>query len=266
MTKPQKVLITGGSSGIGFELSKLFAADGHHLLIAAKPQKELDLASTKLQEQYPNLAISTYQVDLAEPQGSLRLYNAVKKDNHKPDIVINNAGIGTYGTLLDTDETRELNMLSLNIVNLYKLTRLYLKDMTEQDKGQIMNIASIAAFQPTPMMATYAATKAFVHSFSRAISFELEEAGSNVRVTTICPPATRTPFQQSAGMQDTNTFDSIFTLNPDRVASDAYKALWKKQDLVLPGTGMKTLSALVNLMPTGLRMKLARQLLLKKNG
>ncbi len=265
MSTGLKVLITGGSSGIGLELCRLFAADKHQLLIASKPQEELNKAQDLLKNEYPELSLDCFQVDLAEPAGSEKLYEFVKQQGMVPDIVINNAGFGTYGPLMSIDEQRELAMIQLNIVNVYKLTRLYLKDMVERDAGTIMNIASIAAFQPTPMMATYAATKAFVNSFSRALDFELEEAKSNVKVITVCPPSTRTPFQLSAGMQNTNTFDTFFTLDADRVARDAYRAIHGKSKVVLPGTNRKSLSWMVGLLPTKIQMKLARHYLSKRN-
>jgi short-subunit dehydrogenase len=156
-------------------------------------------------------------------------------------------------------------MIQLHVSTLYHLTRLFLRDMIERDRGHIINLSSISALQPSPLLATYAATKSFVLQFSRAINYELKEYDSRVRVTAVCPMATAgTGFQAAAGMLQTNTFETWMTTTPDVVARDIYAALKNKKDFVIPGRGFGLLQRFVRHLPDSVQMRIARKNLQRK--
>ncbi len=259
MSNQLTCLITGGSSGIGFELAKLFAKDGYRLVIVSKPAAELVKAEQYFQQHYPAIRILTLQKDLSLKQSSFEVYETVKAQGIKVDVLVNNAGFATYGYFNQIDVEQEYNMIQLNVANVFLLTRLFLNDMLARNEGRILNVASIAGFQPSPTFSCYAATKAFVLNYSRAISFELKERKAKVSLTTLCPPATRTPFQKAAGMQNTNVFKGFGTLDADVVAKAGYKALFKGKAVIVPGTGIGLISDMLRrTLPAGLLMRIVR--------
>ncbi len=259
------VLITGGSSGIGFELAKLFAKDSYNLFLVSKPPQELAQAVAYFKEHFPETKIYTLAQDLSIQGSAAKVYEFTQTQALSIEVLINNAGVGTYGFLDSIDIAKEISMLNLNVLTLYHLTRLFLADMLAKNHGQIINIASVAAFQPNATLATYGASKSFVYSFSRALSQELKESGSAVKLLTVCPPATRkTAFQKRAGMEKTNTFEGFGTLDVEVVAEDAYKAFKNGKEFIIPGRGLRLLSMFVNRLPTQWRMFLARQHLQQK--
>jgi len=258
-------LITGGSSGIGLELAGLFARDGYRLLLVSKPPEELAKAEAELKRQWPGAAIHTLAIDLATPEAPPLVYDFARALGRPIDVLINNAGFGTYGFIDEIAIDKELQMIQLHATALYHLTRLFLRDMVEQDRGHIINLSSVSALQPSPMLATYAATKSFVLQFSRAVNYELKERGSRVRVSAICPTATAgTGFQARAGMLQTNTFDTWMTTTPQVVARDTYAVLQNKRDFVIPGRGFGLLQRIIRHLPDSVRMRLARENLQRK--
>lgn len=248
------VLITGGSSGIGFELAKLFAKENYRILLVSLLEEELAAAKQYLTLQTKGLEVITLQKDLSLISAAQEVYDWVQEHAWELDILVNNAGFAVYGFVDEIDMNRERNMIQLNVLNLYQLTRLFLKEMVQKDAGKIMNISSVTAFQPNPHFATYGATKAFVYNFSRAINFELKERQSKVRVITICPPATRTPFIQAAKMEKTSTFEGFGTLDPEVVARDAFRALKKSADKKVPGRTLPLLFSIFSRLPSKLKM------------
>lgn len=258
-------LITGGSAGIGLELARLFARDGYRLLLVSKPPEELARAKKSLEQQFPGIALHTLPIDLAVPEAPPRVYAFAREQGQPVDVLVNNAGFGSYGFIDEVPIEKELRMIQLHIPTLYHLTRLFLHDMIERNQGHIINLSSISALQPSPMLATYAATKSFVLQFSRAIDYELKEHNSRVRVTAICPMATAgTGFQAGAGMEHTNTFDNWMTTTPEVVARDTYAALKNKRDFVIPGRGFGLLQRFVRHLPDRLQIRIARQNLQRK--
>ena len=243
-------LLTGGSSGIGLELSKLFARDGFRVLLVSKPETELKAAVNLLAGLFPDAEMLSLSADLSRPEAPETVYRFSKEKGIEVDVLVNCAGFGTFGFIGETDIDRELAMINLHIRSLYHLTRLYLRDMIDRNRGRIINLSSISAFQPNPRLATYGATKSFVLQFSRAVNFELKEKGLDVRVTAVCPTATRgTAFQSAAGMEKANTFDSWMTVTPDIVARDAYRGMLQGKDLVVPGRGFGLLRSLFRTCP-----------------
>lgn len=250
------VLITGGSAGIGLELAKQFAKDSNELILVSKPEEELASAKKYFKENY-QLDVQTIQKDLAQPNAAKELYDQIIASDFKLDILINNAGFGNYGFFNDINLDKDLEMIELNLMTVFKLTRLFVKDMIKRDSGKILNVSSTSSFQPTPMLATYGSTKAFVMNFSRAINFELKEQGSKVRVMALCPPATHTGFQAAANIQDTKIYQGFFCLNADQVAKEAYQALMQGREMIIPS---KRISAITNLLqrvlPDAWKMKM----------
>lgn len=261
----QSILITGGSSGIGLAMSHRFASEGARLFIVSKPQEELDAARAELLAQYPNLELETLAIDLSTPGAPKKVYQTVQEKAWTIDILVNNAGFGTYGFINDIDMERETDMINLNILCVYQLSRFFLKDMVHRNKGHILNISSISAFQPNPLLATYGATKSFVYNFGRALNYELRKQKSAVRVTTICPTPVRTKFQQASEMEASSLFDSWMTVDADFVAERAIKALKQKKDMVIPGALYHWLNEISRRLPTPFLMQMAAGYLKRKN-
>lgn len=257
------VLITGGSSGIGYELSRLFAANGYNLLWVSVNEDELLIASEKIKMEFHQVIVQTLVKDLSLLGSAKEVYEWSKKYG-AVNVLVNNAGFGTYGFLHDIPEEKELAMLHLNIVSVYQLTRYFMKDMIVRNEGRIMNISSNSALQPVPMMAAYASTKAFIKHFSQSLSDELKYKNSKVTITTVCPPATTgTGFQKLADMENVKTFSSILTSTPSEVANYAYKGTMAGEELVLAGKNLRNLNWLYKVLPTGIIKKLLKQELQK---
>ncbi|MFX1407697.1 MAG: SDR family NAD(P)-dependent oxidoreductase [Promethearchaeota archaeon] len=238
MEKNQKyALVTGGSSGIGMELSKLLAKDGYSLIIVAKPPEELNRAKAWFDENMPTSKIIYRQQDLAIQEAAEELYNFTTQNGYNIDILINNAGFGAYGWYHEFEIERDLAMINLNVVTNYLLTRLYLKDMVAKNYGKILITSSQGGLGPTPKSAAYSAAKSFSFYYGVAINEELKELGVDVSITVLLPPPTRTGFQHTARMDHLKTFDKSNRLahDPDYVAKEAYEALKSRKMMVMPG-------------------------------
>ncbi len=238
MEKSQKyALVTGGSSGIGMELSKLLAKDGYSLIIVAKPQEELDRAKAWFDENMPEADVVYHKKDLAVQNAAKELYDFTTQNGYDIEILCNNAGFGAYGFYHEFEIERDLAMINLNVVTNYLLTRYYLKDMVAKNKGKILITSSQGGLGPTPKSAAYSAAKSFSLYYGVAINEELKDLGSDVSITVLLPPPTRTGFQHAARMDDLKTFDESNRIahDPDYVAKEAYEALKKKKMMVMPG-------------------------------
>lgn len=261
-TMKSTALITGGSSGIGFELARLFARDGWDLFLVAKPAEELEAAQARLNQEFPAIVVQTLTIDLAHEKSAQQVYDAAQQQNMQVDALVNNAGFGTYGFINDISMQQELDMIHLNVLAVYQLTRLFLRDMIARNQGNIVNLSSISAFQPNPELATYGATKSFVLFFSRAIAEELRMRKSAVRVTAVCPtPVINTGFQAAAGMEKSRLFESWMVVTPDVVARDIYKAMKQGRSYIIPGPGFHLLHKLVRRLPDAMVLKMAKDFL-----
>jgi short-subunit dehydrogenase len=225
------VLITGASTGIGYELAKLFARDHHNVILVARSADKLAQVATELQPL--GVTVKTVALDLATPLAPKFLFNQLQSENISIDILINNAGFGAYGEFAQMSEEVILGQIQLNIAALTELTRLFLPPMIERRSGRIMNVASTAAFQPGPLIAVYYATKAYVLSFSEAIANELR--GSGVTVTCFCPGATHTGFAKRAGTENSRLFKRLGAMSAERVARDGYRALMQGRTVAISG-------------------------------
>jgi short-subunit dehydrogenase len=225
-------LITGGSGGIGLELAKIHAKKGGNLILTARRKDELEAIKKDLESRY-DIKVETIIKDLALPNSSQELYDKIKSAKMKVDYLINNAGFGYFGKFSETNWTKELNMINLNITALVHLTKLYINDMLSAGSGKIMNVSSIAGFQPGPLMSVYYASKAFVLSFSEAIAEELEDSG--VTVTSLCPGPTETDFQKNAELENSNLFKRLSAEDPKFVAEYGYQAMLEGKRIAIPG-------------------------------
>ena len=225
------VLITGASGGIGYELAKLFARDGHNLVLVARSADKLGQVATELRVR--GVTVKTIALDLAAPPAPKFLFDQLQREGVVVDILVNNAGYGVYGDFAQMPEPEILGQLDLNIRALTELTRLFLPLMLARRSGRIMNVASTAGFQPGPLMAVYYATKAYVISFSEAIANELRNSG--VTVTCFCPGATHTGFAARAGVEKSRLF-KVGAMSAQKVALDGYRAVMEGRTLAISGT------------------------------
>src|SRR4051812_46757977 len=239
-------LITGGTSGIGFELAKLFAKDGYHLIIVARDETELQQAAQELKGQH-GVQVTTIAKDLFKITAPQEVYDEVKAKGLQVDVLVNDAGQGEYGFFHETDINRDLNIIHLNIIAPVYLTKLFVKDMIARRDGKILNLASIAGRTPTPLLGIYAATKAFVYSFSETLHNELKDF--NITVTALLPGATDTDFFNKAGMLNTIEYHEHTTGDPAKVAWDGYTALMKGKDKIVSGMKNKMMESMGNVMP-----------------
>ncbi len=254
------VLITGGSSGIGLEISKYFAQAGYQILWASLLEEELTSAKLTLEKAVPEVNIDTLCIDLSQTEAAEQTYHWVKTQTSHLDVLINNAGFATYGYTSTIAVQKEIEMIHLNVLSLFKLTRFFLEDMLEADAGSIINISSNTAFQPVPKMAAYASTKAFVAHYSRSLQEELKAQKSKVHVMTVYPAAIRnTKFRQAASMERVKTFEGLVATTQEEVAKDVWKGFKKGKDFVLTGAKLRRLRWLQKLSPHALVQFLLRK-------
>lgn len=246
MQNEKYTLITGGTEGIGYELAKLFAANGHNLIIVARDEAELAVAAHTLSGD--TVKVIKIAKDLFDPAAAFELYEEIKAKKIQVNILVNNAGQGEYGLFAETDIHRELSIVQLNIASLLVLTKLFLKDMLAAGEGKILNVSSIASKTPGPWQSVYHGTKAFVQSFTEALRSEVKE--QNITVTALLPGATDTDFFHKAGMEVSKAVqDKDKLADPAKVAQDGYDALMRGDDMVISGFMNKVNVAMSNIMP-----------------
>jgi uncharacterized protein len=261
MTKT--VLITGGSLGIGLELAKQFAKDAYRLVLVAKPEAELAAAKQLLETTF-SVEVFTYSINLATPEAPQTLYQWTKTLPFQIDVLVNNAGVGTGGDFTQISVERELDMIQLNVLTVYHLTRLFLQDMIARDNGKILNVASIAALQPSPGLSTYAATKAFVYQFTMGFNFELRERGSKVSLMALCPPPAKTGFQTAAKMENYKLFESRYIVTAEQIARKGYAAFVANDTWCIPDNFSNLLMRIGNrILPTSLKMRFSYNTIMK---
>ncbi len=259
------VLITGGSSGIGFEISKHFAKGGYTILWVSLLAEELQSAKVALQKEYATTTVEMLALDLSQSDAAQEVYDWVQSNKWSVDVLINNAGFGTYGFANDIAFEKEVTMIQLNVLNVFKMTRLFLKDMLARNAGTIINISSNTSFQPVPKMAAYAATKAFVKHYSESLTEELKALKSNVKVITVCPAAIKdTKFKDAAKMQKVKTFEGLVATTKEEVAKDVWNAFNKEKSFMASGAKLRRLMWINNLLPHSVVQFLLREELSEK--
>lgn len=251
--KNQTALITGASSGIGLALAEEFAKHGHSLVLTAPQHDALEKVAVQLTRQY-EVKVGIIEKDLTEPRAAQEVFDGLRAANTTIGILVNDAGIGHYGRFAETSIERDLAMVRLNIEAMLRLTKLFLQTVSPQSDSKILNVASIAGFQPGPLMAVYHASKAFVLSFSEALAIEL--ADTNISVTALCPGATDTDFFRKADMMQTKVYQKGHLMSPAKVAEGAYEALMRGDDLFIPGPGNKAMVFIRRFTSTPLQARL----------
>jgi uncharacterized protein len=243
MAKP--ILITGASSGIGYELAKVCASKRHDLILVARREDRLKALKVELEAAY-GIQVWTYQADLTKADTHHQLFNWTKSLGLPLYALVNNAGFGHLEPFAETDWDKQNAMLQLNIVALTHLTRLFLPGLIAQGQGRIMNVASTAAFLPGPYMAVYYASKAYVVSFTEAIASELE--GTGVTATTLCPGPTQSEFQDLAEMGNVELFKGNLP-TAAAVAAYGYEEMEKGQGVTVHGLTNNVLAFATRLLP-----------------
>lgn len=228
----QTALITGASSGLGKELARLYAKDGYDLVLVARSHDKLEALAKELTEAHGTKA-TVLTSDLSKAEAPSLLVKELERRNLQIDALINNAGYGLYGPFVETDLQKELEMIQLNVTSLTELSKHLLPGMVARGKGQILNVASTAAFQPGPLMAVYYATKAFVLFLSEALASELE--GTGVTVTAFCPGPTESGFQAEAQLGSSKLVRGKKLPDAQSVAALGYKAAKKGKRVYIPG-------------------------------
>ncbi|MBD0268040.1 MAG: SDR family NAD(P)-dependent oxidoreductase [Cyanobacteria bacterium Co-bin8] len=260
-TRPLAV-VTGASSGIGYELAKQFAENGFDLLITATGPSINEAAQT-LQELGAN--VKTVQSDLSTYEGVEILYQEIVSASRPVDAIAINAGVGVGGEFArETDLRDELNLLNLNVVSTVHLAKRVVKDMVDRGEGRILFTSSIASIMPGPFEAVYAASKAFTHSFAEALRNELKDTG--VTVTSLMPGPTDTNFFDRADMDDTLA-DSGLKDDPAEVAKQGFEALMSGKDSIIAGSFMTKLQGNVaKVLPDTVKTALHRQIAEPRSG
>lgn len=249
MNTNKTVLITGATSGIGYELAKLFVNDGYNLVLVGREQTTLDAKAAEFRAR--GAEVVTLVRDLFDREAAFSVYDEVKAKGLIVDVLVNDAGQGVYGEFKDTDIQRELSIIDLNISSLVILTKSFLTDMLARGEGKILNVASIASKVPGPWQSVYHATKAFVLSFTEAIRAENKDSG--ITITALMPGATDTDFFTKADMTESKVVQDKDALSdPADVAKDGYEALMTGTDKVISGFKNKVQINMGNLTPDSL--------------
>ena len=247
METKKTALITGASSGIGQELTRLFAKDGYDLVLVGRNEDTLNQHAYNLKNQYGTESTVIVK-DLADPNAPDEIYAETNSKGQKIDVLVNDAGFGEYGMFAtETDFQKERDIVQVNAIALMHLTKLYVKDMVERNDGKILLLGSEVSVFPNPLMAVYGATKAFVKKFGEAIRNELKD--TNVTVTVLMPGATNTNFFKTAGAENAKGADPNKTADPAAVAKAGYDALMSGKDHVVAGWVNKARVALANVLP-----------------
>ncbi len=249
-------LITGASGGIGYELAELFAQNGHDLVLVARSEEKLQQIALQFAIKY-KVYTKVIAQDLAEHNAAAKIFAELKKEGIAVDVLVNNAGFGNYGYFRETDLQKELAMMQVNMVALTHLTKLFLQHLPEARHGKILNLASTAAFPPGPLMAVYYASKAYVVSFSEALSAELED--QDVTVTVLCPGATDTDFKERANLEGSGIFKGPLVADARSVAKAGYEAMMAGKVVVFPDLKTKLMPWIVNLTPRSILRKMVKR-------
>ena len=250
-------LITGASGGIGWELARQFAAGGHALILVARSEARLLERKAQLEKEF-SVTVEILTQDLIQPNAAQAVFDTAAANGWTVDILVNNAGFGDFTSFIDADFQHQADMVTLNVTALMQLTHCFARAMREQGGGRILNVASLAAVAPGPYMATYYATKAFVLSFSEAMSEELAEYG--ITVTALCPGPTESNFETAANLKSGNLFSALPVETAEKVARRGYKATMKGRAVRYCGITVCMMSFLSRFSPRWLNRKTTKRI------
>ena len=243
----KNALITGATSGIGFELAKRFAEEGYNLILVARNMENLKQAANDIKDTAGLVKTHLIAVDLFDKDAASEIYSKTQGLGLTVDVLVNNAGQGEWGLFTDTALTREIDIIQLNINSLVSLTKYYLKEMIARKDGKILLLASSISKVPSPYMAVYAATKSFVLTFAEGIAEEV--AGTGVTVTALQPDATDTDFFHKAKAENSVVYKETTLDDPKEVAIAAFRGLMNNEGVVVPGISNKIQKAMNTVLP-----------------
>lgn len=253
-------VVTGASSGLGTDFAEILAERGANLVLVARRKDRLEALAQRLISER-GIEARVVATDLAEAEGREALAAQLAEDGIDVDVLINNAGFGVYGRFVDADWQREDQMLQLNVVALTHLTKLFLRGMVARNRGWVLQVASIGAYQPSPMYGAYSATKAYVLSFGEALSFELRD--TNVKVSVLSPGVTKTEFLDVAG-QRPNLYQRMSMATSRAVADAGIRAMLRGQPSHVPGLLNQLPIQMLRLTPRRFQARIANLLMSMK--
>jgi hypothetical protein len=252
----ETALITGASSGIGLEFARLFAADDSNLVLVARREERLQALSDELKSEF-GVDVFILPKDLTEKNAPRDIFDTLQKENIQIDVVVNSAGFGNRGAVVELDADIQTDMIQVNVAALTHLTRLFLPGIIERGRGGILNVGSLAGFQPGPNLAVYYATKAYVLSFTEALHEEIRNP--NIKITCLAPGPVRTEFGAKSELDDSLLFKmSLMDVEP--VVKAGYEGFRRGDVIVLPGIKQKLIPFFLRFTPRFLVRKIAKSL------
>ncbi len=252
----ETVLITGASSGIGMGLAKLFAADGSDLVLVARREDRLNELAQELKSEY-GIEVHVLPKDLTKKTAPKEIFTHLNKEKIQIDVVVNNAGFGNKGYVADLDTDLQLDMIQVNLVALTHLTRLFLPGIIERGHGGILNVGSLAGFQPGPNLAVYFATKAYVLSFTEALAEEV--LNPEIKISCLAPGPVRTEFGEKSDLEDSLLF-KVSLMDMEPVVKAGYEGFRRGQTIVIPGLKQQVVPFLNRFTPRTIVRKIAKKL------
>jgi short-subunit dehydrogenase len=261
MTDARKVaIITGASSGIGLELTQLFAKDCYDLFLVAEDRDKLEGVAAEVRDSF-QVTVHPIAKNLAHADAAQEIGRHVEGLGvQRVDALVNDAGVGRWGQFAEVPLEDHLHVITVNLIGLTALTHRFLPHLV-RGQGRILNLASVASFQPGPNMAVYYATKAYVLSLSLALAEEFKSLG--VSVTALCPGPTDTELAERAGMEETRAFRSPMVMDPADVAATGYQAMIERDPIVIAGMRNKLMTELERFLPVSVVTKMSKALLEK---
>jgi uncharacterized protein len=250
-------LITGASSGIGSALVRQFAREGYDVVLVARHGAALDTLAVEISRAH-GVKARVIAADLAEAAAGRRLFDDLERAEVVIDVVVNSAGFGLRGRVVDLPVDRQLQMIQLNVTALTELTCLFLPGMLQRNAGGVLNVGSTAGFQPGPLMAAYYGTKAYVVSFTEALAEEV--SGTKVRVSCLAPGPTATRFAETADLTESRLFRLATPMPAEEVARIGYEGWKRGRVIVVPGAANRLGVFMVRFSPRAIVRKMARQL------
>ncbi|MCP4390680.1 MAG: SDR family oxidoreductase [Gammaproteobacteria bacterium] len=253
-------LITGATSGIGNGFAHVLAQDGINLVIIARDGTRLKEVKNELEARY-SIKVKIIPKDLANPEASSEIFEILKQEGIILSVLVNNAGFNVYGSFEETDLEEEIKMIRLHIIAVTQMTKLFLRQRSQQAENEILNVASIAGLVPGPLVSVHFATRAYILSFSLALADEFQ--GSDVHVTCLCPGPTKSAFFGRANMSGVRLASGkpIKLMDAQTVAANGYEALKKRKVIVVPGYRNKILAFMAMVVPRALAIKITRWLM-----
>jgi hypothetical protein len=258
-SKDSYALVTGASSGMGYEYAKLFAKDGKNIVVLARSRDKLEGLKRDLEKQHGTKVVVLVK-DLADPKAPGEVFSELEKAGINIDVLVNNAGFSVYGKFYDSDWQKEAEMIQVNIIALTLLTKLFVKKMLQNKSGKILNISSGVGFTPAPWLSVYGGTKHYVLGFSNAIAHELK--GTGVSVTCLCPTMTKTLFFKRASIDETKALKNrMLVMDAATAARIGYRALQKGKTTAAAGLPLSLSMFMGRLMPRNLVCSLSNSIL-----